>query len=1243
MLKKLFVLVVLFIITAILPIKVHAALPSGFQKSTVVSGLNFPDALAQAPDGRIFILQKTGEVRIYKNGQLLANPLLTLPVDVNQEHGLLGIAFDPNFSSNHYIYLSYVNANPNTFRVSRFTTNGDSADPSTEKILLQSAQTLNPYHISGTVRFGPDGKLWISVGNNSINANSQDLSNIHGKILRINPDGSIPTDNPFYGLNGENGAIWAYGFRNPFRFNFLPDGRPIVGDVGEAATEEVDIIEKGGNYGWPNCEGPCSPPNGGYTDPIFSYPHNGGSAAIVGGFLYNGASFGSSFQNTYFYGDYAEHFIRYIRLDGGSDFVSDNAFDTDAGTAVDLMQGQDGNLYFVTLADSSFGPSTGALYKITYDATGLVPNVVENATPKAGLAPLKVTFSSDGSNDPAGNNLTFLWDFGDGSSSTDADPTHTYTQNGTFTAKLTVSNGNQTSSATTQITVGKELPVPSIITPVTNAHYNAGDTISFSGDATDAQDGNLPASDFTWSIIFHHQTHIHPFINSIQGVKSGTFVIPATGEPSAETSYEIILTVTDSAGLTQTVDRIIYPNVVNLNFNTQPVTGLTFTLDGIPHQAPYSVASVVGFVHTLDVPEPQTQNGFNYDFSAWSDGLAKSHTFSTPAQDANYIAGFDETPSGNGHLHYRIREIDNNGNWDGKFINGATAKLTDPTGAIVFQSATSQTINGQDGWVYFDNVPSSNYGALSYKANTLGVWKQTTCAGAGTTQGASISNGNTGGAQAAWQNTLKVVANQITWCADEGLKPVTNGDIALRVALIENDPAQPGKYISFNHINDATVKLTDSTGTNVIQTATTADSGGQDGWVHFKNVPAGTSYGIMAYKAGYTGFWKMTDCAGDNQTNSTIQNAASENIKAAWNNQVSVVAGVVSYCYDLGLQGSGNLHFRVREFNSSNTWTGKFINGATAKLMDPTGTNVIATASSKIVNGQDGWVYFDNIQAGFYGALSYMTGDTGLWRQTDCGAGGTTTGATIQNANTENLVAAWQANLEVPDNGQTIWCSDEGLINPNATQGVGHVHFRIREIDSDGAWNGKFINGATAKLTDPAGATVTQTATSQTVSGQDGWVYFDNVPAGNYGALSYKQGYQGAWKQTNCTSGFTTTDATIQNANTENLVAAWQNNIQIQANQVTWCVDEGISLIQSASPSLPTPSATLTPTTTPTPTISVSPTPTQQVPTPTVSPTPTSSVTPTPVPSSPTPTPTTAPSPTNTPSPSPTTEATPTP
>ncbi|HSX40138.1 MAG TPA: PQQ-dependent sugar dehydrogenase, partial [Candidatus Saccharimonadales bacterium] len=1000
------------------------ALSAGFKKTLVASGFDQPTTFTQTPDGRILVLEKTGAIKVIKNGSVLSAPMLKLPVDTTGERGLLGIALDPSFASNNLFYIYYVNQTPLEIRVSRFHANADTADPASEQILLRSTQTLNNFHMAGTLRFGPDGKLWISVGNNSINSNSQDLSNIHGKILRINKDGTIPSDNPFFGVAGTKGEIWAYGFRNPFRFNFLPDGRPIVGDVGENATEEVDIIEKGGNYGWPFVEGPCT--NCPYINPVFSYNHTSSqSGAVIGGFVYNATAttanaFPSSFNNTYFYGDYVRGIIRQVKLDNEGDYISDQDFDPSAGIIADLQQGADGSLYFINIFP-------GELYKVTYTSQNLPPTAKITATPQGGLSPLSVSFSSNGSSDPQNLPLSYNWDFGDGLSSIEQNPTHIYQTNGTFTATLTVSNGAQTSSPVSKtIIVGDAPPQASITSPTADQKYNAGDVISYSGSATDLEDGNLPASAYSWTIIFHHNTHIHPFLGPITG-KNGTFTIPNTGEASADTWYEIDLTVTDSRGLTDTKTIAIHPNVINLTFTSAP-SGLSFTLDGIPHTTPYTTPSVVGFLHTLDTPTPQTLSGTSYAFASWSDSGAKSHQITTPAVDTSYQANFTSAGAGAGTLHFRIRQFSPDGSATG-FINGATVKVTDPTGQTVFATATSAKFGSDDGWANFDNIQAGTYGILAYKQGFTGFWHQTTCAGSGTTTNATIKNSITESQIAAFKQDVTISPNQITWCQDLGLKSAGAGNLFFRVQLMgRNSQSTAAGYVPMGGVNDATVKLLDATGSAVLQTTTSAPSGSADGWVFFTGVPAG-NYSILAYKSGFVGFWKQTDCSGTQSINATVQNANTEGNQAAYNNQVTIVGGATTYCMDLGLKGFGSVKFRVREFDTNGVFTGNFINGATAKLTDGAGNTVYATTTSQQVNGQDGWVIFNNVESSIYtGAMAYKTGLAGFWKQTDCNGTGVTDSATITNANTASQTAGWQSSDNVSP-GQITWCKDIGLQN----------------------------------------------------------------------------------------------------------------------------------------------------------------------------------------------------------------------
>ena len=275
------------------------------------------------------------------------------------------------------------------------------------------------------------------MGDNGYGPNAQDLSNPHGKILRINKDGSIPADNPFAGQPGKLGAIWAYGFRNPWRFQFdSVTGQLYGGDVGDFSWEEVNRIVKGGNYGWPLKEGMCTSDCAGFINPIYTYPHADESAAVTGGPVYRAGAFPPEYSGDLFFGDYAKGFIKHADLDANGDITAVHEFDDQAGSVVDLKVAPDGSLYYIT-----YYP--GALYRVSYDPTSSAPVAEASADVTKGLEPLTVHFSSAGSRDPDGDPLSYQWTFGDGTTSTEANPTKTYTEKGVYTARLTVSAGGE--------------------------------------------------------------------------------------------------------------------------------------------------------------------------------------------------------------------------------------------------------------------------------------------------------------------------------------------------------------------------------------------------------------------------------------------------------------------------------------------------------------------------------------------------------------------------------------------------------------------------------------------------------------------------------------------------------------------------------------------------------------------------------------------------------------------------------
>ena len=335
-----------------------AVLPAGFTEMQVGSNLSgAPTAMDFSPDGRLFVCLQGGQLRVIENGVLLATPFVTVPTTANGERGLLGVAFDPSFASNHFVYVYYtVSTAPIHNRISRFTANGNVAVAGSEAVILELDNLSGATnHNGGAIHFGPDGKLYVAVGENANTSNAQSLSNRLGKILRINADGTIPADNPtsFPGISGsptgDNRAIWAVGVRNPFTFGFQRGtGRLFINDVGAGTWEEINDGIAGSNYGWSLCEGFCVPPNGNLRDPLFEYGHGSSGTtgcAIVGGAFYNPPvnQFPANFVGKYFFGDLCSGWIR--MFDPASGSASD--FATGIATLVDLKVGPDGSLYYL--------------------------------------------------------------------------------------------------------------------------------------------------------------------------------------------------------------------------------------------------------------------------------------------------------------------------------------------------------------------------------------------------------------------------------------------------------------------------------------------------------------------------------------------------------------------------------------------------------------------------------------------------------------------------------------------------------------------------------------------------------------------------------------------------------------------------------------------------------------------------------------------------------------------------------
>jgi putative heme-binding domain-containing protein len=344
-------------------------LPLGFEIKTIATGLTGCTALETTGDGRLFLCEQTGTLRVIQNDRLLKQPFVTLDVDHTWERGLIGVTVDPKFPAVPHVYVCYVSKDPYPHHcVSRFTAVGNVAKPGSEKLLLvgddqrKLGGKVPAGHQGGALHFGPDGKLYIAIGEQTAERPAQDLHTFQGKLLRINPDGTIPDDNPFLSkTTGKYQAIWALGLRNPFTFAFRPsDGDLLINDVG-GKREEINRGVAGGNYGWPVVEHGLTR-DARFQSPIYYYPQ----ASIAGGdFAEPGVGWPEKYRGHYFFADFVHGWIKTL------DPAHPKKVETFAGglrRPVDLRFSRNGSLYVLLrnawVIDNKFQPGTGTLLRI---------------------------------------------------------------------------------------------------------------------------------------------------------------------------------------------------------------------------------------------------------------------------------------------------------------------------------------------------------------------------------------------------------------------------------------------------------------------------------------------------------------------------------------------------------------------------------------------------------------------------------------------------------------------------------------------------------------------------------------------------------------------------------------------------------------------------------------------------------------------------------------------------------------
>ena len=656
--------------------------PAGFT-DTVVTALTTPTGMAWTPDGRMLITQDSGQLRVVRDGQLLAKPALNLGTRIcpQGERGLMSVAVDPKFASNHFIYFFWTHNAHNYCgqggpdapenRVTRAVLgDNDLVVPGSEKVLVDHMVAQRFNHNGGDLHFGADQLLYISVGDGgcviddatrcaSLNTNSRRLDIPHGKILRVTRSGGVPSTNPYVGTPGARRCTlpagsqpgtgpctetFASGFRNPFRFAQKPGTNTFyVNDVGQANWEEIDLLRRGKDYGWNVREGHCatdSTTNCGptpYQNPIHDYSHaETGCGSITGGAFVPEGLWPAPYGGSYLFSDYVcGKIFRLVPQAGGG--YTQEEFMTDVSVPVHLAFGP----YGATQALYYLDYGGGAVHRVAY-TEGNTPPVADFYQRPDGLT---VTLDGSASYDPdSGDAVTaWAWDFGDGTTLTSTSPrvTHTYPARQTYVATLRVTDNNQTQSApfSKDIYAGEHPPAVTITSPAPTARYSVGQTVTISATATDTEDGTLPPGAISWTVRLRHGTHDHPYAGPQTG-SSITVAYPAPEDlASTENSFLVATAVaTDSRGLTSRDDLKMLPKRVTLSFATSPAGGRVAVND-VARSTPTSLVSWPGYVLKLTAAD-QSIGGSPYVFRSWSDGGARTHEVTTPGTATTYTARF---------------------------------------------------------------------------------------------------------------------------------------------------------------------------------------------------------------------------------------------------------------------------------------------------------------------------------------------------------------------------------------------------------------------------------------------------------------------------------------------------------------------------------------------------------------------------------------------------------------------------
>ncbi|MET9358253.1 carbohydrate-binding protein [Streptomyces sp. NPDC006617] len=643
--------------------------PGDYQQVQLATGaaeLGEPMSLAVLPDRSVLHTARDGTIR---HTDSAGNTKVAGRLDVytHDEEGLQGVAADPGFATNRYVYVYYspkldtpagdapVTGSAADFapwkghlNLSRFVLKSDNTlDPASEKVVLEVPNDRGQCcHVGGDIDFDAAGHLYLTTGDDTnpfdsagyaplderaernpqfdAQRSSGNANDLRGKVLRVKPsaDGgyTVPAGNLFApGTPGARPEIYAMGFRNPFRMSvdratgvvYLGDYGPDAGgtDAGRGPGGQVEFnrVTGPGNYGWPYCTGtnttaetyneytfPNGPSGARYDcagGPTNNSPHNsgrsklppakpswiryggegsppefgGGSESPMGGEVYrfdpaldSPVKFPRSLDGRFFAAEYGRQWIKTVEVGGDGSYGTIEDFPWNGTQVMDTDFGPDGALYVL---DYGTGGNNQALYRIEYvGGSNRNPVAKADADKTSGALPLTVRFSSQGSSDPEGRPLAYSWDFGDGSTSTQPDPSHTYTTRGTFRPTLTVKDPEGlTGTASLVITTGNTAPTVTLQTPADGALFSFGATVPFRVQVTDPEDTTVDCAKVNVTYLLGHDSHTHS-ITSASGC-NGTLDVPQDGEhDSAANLYGVLdAEYTDNGGLTGHSVRTLQP------------------------------------------------------------------------------------------------------------------------------------------------------------------------------------------------------------------------------------------------------------------------------------------------------------------------------------------------------------------------------------------------------------------------------------------------------------------------------------------------------------------------------------------------------------------------------------------------------------------------------------------------------------------------------------------------------------